>query len=130
MPKRSGIIPVMATLGALGVVYGDIGTSPLYALRERPGRHPRRHGDAGRGAGDRLAILWALILIIRVNTPFSILRATTTAKAHRCLAGLLSAARRAGTLARRASGRGLVGAALLYGMGHHAGDFRSQHPRS
>jgi K+ transporter len=24
----------MATLGALGVVYGDIGTSPLYALRE------------------------------------------------------------------------------------------------
>ena len=34
MPKRSGIFQVTATLGALGVVYGDIGTSPLYALRE------------------------------------------------------------------------------------------------
>src|SRR5580700_12193025 len=34
MPKRAGIFPVTATLGALGVVYGDIGTSPLYALKE------------------------------------------------------------------------------------------------
>jgi K+ transporter len=28
------VLPTAATLGALGVVYGDIGTSPLYALRE------------------------------------------------------------------------------------------------
>ena len=27
-------LPAAATLGALGVVYGDIGTSPLYALKE------------------------------------------------------------------------------------------------
>ena len=27
-------IPTAATIGALGVVYGDIGTSPLYALKE------------------------------------------------------------------------------------------------
>ena len=27
-------LPIVATLGALGVVYGDIGTSPLYALKE------------------------------------------------------------------------------------------------
>ncbi|MES5488505.1 KUP/HAK/KT family potassium transporter, partial [Bradyrhizobium sp. INPA03-11B] len=30
----SSPIPVAVTLGALGVVYGDIGTSPLYALKE------------------------------------------------------------------------------------------------
>ena len=30
----SNPIPVAATIGALGVVYGDIGTSPLYALKE------------------------------------------------------------------------------------------------
>jgi hypothetical protein len=38
------------TLGALGVVYGDIGTSPLYTMKEifAP---PRR--AAGRGAPDR-----------------------------------------------------------------------------
>ena len=34
MPKRSGMFRAAATLGALGVVYGDIGTSPLYALKE------------------------------------------------------------------------------------------------
>ena len=27
-------LPTAATIGALGVVYGDIGTSPLYALKE------------------------------------------------------------------------------------------------
>ena len=27
-------LPTVATLGAFGVVYGDIGTSPLYALKE------------------------------------------------------------------------------------------------
>ena len=31
-PSRA--VPLPATLGALGVVYGDIGTSPLYALKE------------------------------------------------------------------------------------------------
>jgi len=33
-PGRSSAIPITATVGALGVVYGDIGTSPLYALKE------------------------------------------------------------------------------------------------
>jgi len=30
----SNALPLTATVGALGVVYGDIGTSPLYALKE------------------------------------------------------------------------------------------------
>ncbi|NWP65701.1 hypothetical protein GY967_22445, partial [Escherichia coli] len=30
----SSALPVAATIGALGVVYGDIGTCPLYALKE------------------------------------------------------------------------------------------------
>ena len=30
----SSALPMTATIGALGVVYGDIGTSPLYALKE------------------------------------------------------------------------------------------------
>ena len=33
-----------ATLGALGVVYGDIGTSPLYALKETHRDHGQRCG--------------------------------------------------------------------------------------
>jgi KUP system potassium uptake protein len=51
------------TLGALGVVYGDIGTSPLYALRES------FHGDglaetAANVEGVLCIIFWSLILII------------------------------------------------------------------
>src|SRR5688572_19168216 len=34
VPRRSRRQLALASLGALGVVYGDIGTSPLYAIRE------------------------------------------------------------------------------------------------
>ena len=39
-----------ATLGALGVVYGDIGTSPLYALKETDRDHGQRFGGRARRA--------------------------------------------------------------------------------
>jgi K+ potassium transporter len=40
-------LPIVATLGALGVVYGDIGTSPLYALKEaaKAARSPMRRSS-------------------------------------------------------------------------------------
>ena len=55
------------SLGAIGVVYGDIGTSPLYALREA------LHHAAGDGLnraevlGIVSLLLWALILIVTVK---------------------------------------------------------------
>jgi len=59
-------LPIVATLGALGVVYGDIGTSPLYALKEaaKAATHggPLTH-EAILGVVS--LILWALILIMR-----------------------------------------------------------------
>src|ERR1700743_1143478 len=68
--------PIVATLGALGVVYGDIGTSPLYALREaaKAATHggPLTH-EAILGVVS--LILWALILIISVKYALLILRA-------------------------------------------------------
>src|SRR5215218_483551 len=54
-------------LGALGVVYGDIGTSPLYALREC------FHGDHGvevtraNVLGVLSLVFWALTLIISIK---------------------------------------------------------------
>jgi KUP system potassium uptake protein len=36
----SHALPLTATIGALGVVYGDIGTSPLYALKEAAKAQP------------------------------------------------------------------------------------------
>jgi KUP system potassium uptake protein len=61
------------TLGALGVVFGSVGTSPLYAMdqifRAGPGRAP---ADALGGAS--LAI-WSLTLVVAVPYPLLILRA-------------------------------------------------------
>ena len=60
-------IPYALTLGALGVVYGDIGTSPLYALREAA-RAAAHDGAVTPVAalGVVSLILWALILIISI----------------------------------------------------------------
>ena len=41
----------LLTLGALGVVYGDIGTSPLYTLREAFGHAGGLHLERGRRLG-------------------------------------------------------------------------------
>ena len=64
-PIQSTALPVTATMGALGVVYGDIGTSPLYALKEAA-RAAATGGTPSEGAilGVVSLILWALILIV------------------------------------------------------------------
>ncbi len=66
------------TLGALGVVYGDIGTSPLYSFREalratglRPGVAP---GEA-EVLGILSLLVWTLILIVTGKYVFALLRA-------------------------------------------------------
>ncbi len=61
-----------ATLGALGVVYGDIGTSPLYALKEAT-------AAAGGGQAVVLGVLslifWSLLIVITMKYVALILRA-------------------------------------------------------
>ena len=63
-----------ATLGALGVVYGDIGTSPLYALKEATA--------AAGGGSDPAAVLgvlslifWSLFIVVTMKYVVLILRA-------------------------------------------------------
>ena len=55
------------SLGAMGVVFGDIGTSPLYAMREALGHS--RGGGGGEEAvlGVVSLITWALILIVTIR---------------------------------------------------------------
>ena len=59
-------------LGSVGVVFGDIGTSPLYAMREA--LHPRP-GAAASTRADVLGVIslvfWALILIVTSSTSCS-----------------------------------------------------------
>ena len=57
------------TLGAVGVVFGDIGTSPLYALREALA-HSRPVGPPHVAVlGVVSLILWTLTLIVTISGP-------------------------------------------------------------
>ena len=57
------------TLGAIGVVYGDIGTSPLYAMREAVLAASGASAPASEAVilGILSLIVWALILIVSSN---------------------------------------------------------------
>lgn len=108
------------TMGALGVVYGDIGTSPLYALKEAA--KAAAHGgtlshDAVLGIAS--LILWALLLIISLKYALLILRADNRGEGGIVALLALLHARHAqpGTWRAHLLVVGLVGAALLYGDG-------------
>src|SRR5215471_14785171 len=64
-------------LGSLGVVYGDIGTSPLYAFREAVLAGAGPNAQAGEDAviGILSLIVWALILIVSIKYVTILLRA-------------------------------------------------------
>ncbi|MBX5484384.1 MAG: potassium transporter Kup [Myxococcaceae bacterium] len=107
------------TLGALGVVYGDIGTSPLYALRECfSGTHPvppTEHNVLGVLS----LILWSLILIISIKYIAFIMRADNRGEGGiLALMALSLQSKVAGPRQRNLLVLvGLFGAALLYGDG-------------
>ena len=117
-PSRA--VPLPATLGALGVVYGDIGTSPLYALKEAA-RAAAHGGPVSHAAvlGVVSLILWALILIISLKYALLILRADNRGEGGIVALLALLSARNAkpGTWRAQLLIVGLIGAALLYGDG-------------
>src|SRR5947199_3744832 len=114
-------IPTAATIGALGVVYGDIGTSPLYALKEAATAATGHGGTLTPDAimGVVSLILWALILIISIKYALLILRADNRGEGGIVAMLALLSARNAepGTWRAQLLIVGLVGAALLYGDG-------------
>ncbi|MCA1563897.1 MAG: KUP/HAK/KT family potassium transporter, partial [Acidobacteria bacterium] len=107
------------TLGALGVVYGDIGTSPLYALREC------FHGAHAIAAtpdnvlGVLSLIFWSLTLIISIKYLLFVMRAAN--KGEGGILALLALVAQSPEARRRSRAMlvalGLFGAALLYGDG-------------
>ena len=62
-------------LGAIGVVFGDIGTSPLYAFRESFIGHHRLPIDAFHVLGVLSMLVWALVLVVTVKYVFVTMRA-------------------------------------------------------
>jgi KUP system potassium uptake protein len=133
------------TLGSLGVVYGDIGTSPIYAMREALGHKPHMlvtgtEPHNGASAADLLPfnqgvvfgalsiIFWALILIITIKYLFFVMRADNHGEGGiLALSALLP--KKSGSnepqsgIAKAAAASsillllGLFGTALLYGDG-------------
>ncbi len=117
---KSNAIPLTATIGALGVVYGDIGTSPLYALKEAA--KAAAHGGpltSEAVLGVASLILWALILIISIKYALLIMRADNRGEGGIVALLALLSARNAqpGTWRAQLLIVGLIGAALLYGDG-------------
>ena len=111
---RSGNFWTLA-LGSIGVVFGDIGTSPLYALRLSLEHVPH---NAATWRGDVIGIVslifWALILIVTVKYVFVLLRLDN--KGEGGTLPLMAVAQRA--LGRRTAlvfVLGMLGAALFYG---------------
>jgi KUP system potassium uptake protein len=102
-------------IGSIGVVFGDIGTSPLYAFHEALTQATERHPPTAVTIFGVVSLaLWALILIVTVKYVLFLMRADNAGEG-----GVLSLM----ALAQRAVGRrttllfvlGVIGAALFYG---------------
>ncbi len=107
------------TFGALGVVFGDIGTSPLYALREC---FTHTHGlnlSPENVVGVLSLVFWTLMLIISIKYMLVVMRADN--KGEGGILSLMALATRDDKNSGRRKvfmvGIGLIGAALLYGDG-------------
>ena len=114
---KPGVLPL--TVAAIGVVFGDIGTSPLYAMREAfNGSHPvaANHDNV---LGVLSLISWSLIIVVTLKYVVFMMRADNRGEGG--IMALLALVLRSTT--RNTRGRmilmslGLFGAALFYGDG-------------
>jgi KUP system potassium uptake protein len=106
---------IALTLGGIGVVYGDIGTSPLYAFREAA-IAAAHNAPLTRGIvlGVLSLILWALIVVVTLKYVLILLRADNNGEG-----GTLSltalATRALGRRAIAVLGLGMIGASMFLG---------------
>jgi KUP system potassium uptake protein len=113
---------VALALGALGVVYGDIGTSPLYALREAfNGKSHELIVDKTNVYGVASVAFWSLVLIISIKYLMFVMRANNRGEGGiLALTSLVMPPRRSARVTGRRAGLialGVFGTALLYGDG-------------
>jgi len=111
--KKAGAVVPLA-IGSLGVVFGDIGTSPLYAFKEALGQAAEDGVTRPEVFGIVSLALWALIIVVTIKYVIFLMRADNNGEG-----GVLSLM----ALAQQAMGRrttlililGMCGAALFYG---------------
>ncbi|MGE0526832.1 MAG: potassium transporter Kup [Bdellovibrionales bacterium] len=113
----SRLLPL--TIGALGVVFGDIGTSPLYALRECFSAHYGLAANLENILGILSLVIWTLILVFSIKYILFVLRADNNGEGG--ILALLSLAlpkrKTSGGKIRLLLYIGIFGSALLYGDG-------------
>jgi KUP system potassium uptake protein len=114
MKAQQALAP--AFIGAIGVVFGDIGTSPLYAFKESLAAAGYLPGDEATILGLLSLIFWSLTIVVSVKYLAVIMRADNHGEG-----GILSLValiqERFGSIdtwARRAVALGVLGAALFY----------------
>lgn len=113
--ERRGKPAAILGLFALGVVYGDIGTSPIYAFRESLHGHESLATTPTNVLGILSLIFWSLVVVISVKYLFYILRAENHGEGGiLALGALLDPWRKRRGVIAFAS---IFGAALLYGDG-------------
>jgi KUP system potassium uptake protein len=105
----------IAILTALGIVYGDIGTSPLYVFRAI-GKINGGHFDARSALGSLSLIFWTLSIIVAVKYALVVMRADNRGEGGILALMSLTRAKWHGRN-RYLIAFGLIGAALLYGDG-------------
>jgi KUP system potassium uptake protein len=115
---RSASSLAVLTLGAIGVVYGDIGTSPLFALKEvfANGRVPLSEANV---FGVLSMIFWTLMVIVSIKYVALILRAENNGEGGliAMLALASTAVRERPALRRRLLVLGIFGTSIFFGDG-------------
>jgi len=105
-------------LGAIGVVFGDIGTSPLYAMKETLGTHGMSPHPAAV-LGVLSLIFWSLIMVVSLKYVTFVMRADN--KGEGGIMALMALAQRSVSGSPRArwvlAAIGIFGASLFYGDG-------------
>ncbi len=119
---HSGHKPPLAltTLAALGIVFGDIGTSPLYAFRECFSGHHGAPINPANLVGAASLIVWSLIMVVTVKYLFIILRLDNKGEGGvLALSTLIRSALRSlgGKDPKKILLLGLAGASLIYADG-------------
>jgi KUP system potassium uptake protein len=117
----AGLVPLV--VGSIGVVYGDLGTSPLYSIREAfVGRGHRLAVDPVNVTGAVSIIVWTLAIIIAFKYVLLVLRADNNGEGGiLSLTALVAPREMSATVRRTRTGLllllGLFGTALLFGDG-------------
>src|SRR5258707_8434731 len=113
-PARTGFWAL--TLGSIGVVYGDIGTSPLYALRESvlAAVGPGNPANETVGLGILSLIIWALLIVVTAKYVLILLRADNNGEGG-TLALMALASRALGGSSAVVILLGTISGALFYG---------------